>query len=701
MTTQQTPNNSSAGESMERWVKYERQIGTGLLIVGLLLLAIPITNVAKYRFNSLAFLVWGAALSMFVLGMGVYTLMPSTTSPEGLSRAERLRWIFLLTTGGIGAMTAVLGLVLPFCVQPLAQTNYQEIFMGGPKAWRSNGWAVARCLMALIGGLILMFVGVQLARPVQRTSMSMRRWLYGYNTILSGLLLLFILILVNLLPYTDVKPFSYAKAATDWTATQIYTLQPATKNALSELKEPFKVYVLIPRSNAAQDILNRDVVNLMNSCRNVNPLFSWEQLSRDRNREEVAQLVQKYQLPEMIGLLAVYGPPTKETTRFIKLEDLLESSSSRDRQAAYAFKGENALLDALIYLTSGQTRATVYFTQGSGEPDLEDRDKGQFDAGMGILNDELAKNNYQTKSLRLTVQTTSIPDDADIVVVARPQVQLPANAVKALSDYMNGTGRKDGKKGKMIALFDVTIRQGEMVQTGLEPLMAQFGVKVNADRVLVFSKNPLRVLALTDPRSNNPIVRAFLSQGTWTATFKLYDARTITPAPVNPPGRFTVENLLISMPQMPCWVEKDLKASPSALVTQMRQSDSDKLGEKLTHQLPLAVTVTEGKAPSPVPGHDFMSKDGEPRLIVFGDASWATNNIMLDATPDNYSLFSSCLSWLAGRHDIGKRIPSAERKVYRLEVAPGDEKRLTVLPGILLLFGVVSLGFGVWVVRRR
>src|SRR5579875_3061369 len=162
---------------------------------------------------------------------------------------------------------------------PMALTNYPEIFTGGPKSWRSHGWEVGRCVAALIGGLVLMFLALQLARPVQRTSMSMRRWLYGYNTILSTLLLLFILILVNLLPYTAVKPFSWAMEATDWTAGQLYSLHPATRNLLAELKEPVKVYVLIPTGS----VLARDVETLMDNCRAVNPLLTWEQLSRDRN----------------------------------------------------------------------------------------------------------------------------------------------------------------------------------------------------------------------------------------------------------------------------------------------------------------------------------------------------------------------------------------------------------------------------------
>ncbi len=698
MTMQQTPSSTGTSQGIERWVPYERQVGYGLIVAGLLLSAIPIANVAKYRGNSLAILVWGACLALFVVGMGLYTLMLAAPTADMPRRAERLRWIFLLTAGGVGALTALLGLVLPFCTTPMAQTNYPEIFLGGPKAWRDNGAAVARCIAALIGGLVLMFVGLQLARPVQRTSMSMRRWLYGYNAILSGLLLLFILILVNLLPYTGVKPFSWAMEASDWTSGQLYTLQPATINLLAELKEPVKVYMLIPSGS----LLSRDVETLMNNCRAVNTLFTWEQLSRDRNSREVERLVKQYQLPEPIGLLVVHGTEPNVTTQFIKATDLVENATGLESEKSYVFKGENALLDALTYLTAGKARATVYFTQGNGELDLEDRDRTHLDTGLGVLQDELNKINYQVRPLPLGPKTTSIPDDADIVVVARPQEQLPASAVKALRDYLHGSGRKDNKKGKMIALFDVNIRKGEMVSTGLEPLMAEFGVKVDNDRVFAVRRDPLQLTTATNPRGTNPVARAFVSRGRWTALFPFYDARTVEPAnPMSPPGQSTVETLILVHPQMAAWAEKDLKADPMALLADLQRGDLQKLQDKLSDRpLSLAVSVTEGQAP-PIPGHEFMAKEGEPRLIVFGDASWATNNILLLSTPDNFSLFSSSLSWLAGRHDVGQRIPTSTRKVYRLQLAPGDSWRLVLLPGALMLFGVVALGFGVWVVRRR
>ncbi len=695
MSSQQASSNALGGWSIERLLPYEKQIGYGLVVIGLLLSAIPIANVALYRNNSLAVLGWGACLSVFVIGVGLYAVLPPPPGTDVQTRTERLRWIFLIVAGGVGALTALLGLVLPFCSMPMALTNYPEIFTGGPKSWRSHGWEVGRCVAALIGGLVLMFLALQLARPVQRTSMSMRRWLYGYNTILSTLLLLFILILVNLLPYTAVRPFSWAMEATDWTSGQLYSLHPATRNLLADLKEPVKVYVLIPTGS----VLARDVETLMDNCRAVNPLLTWEQLSRDRNRGEIERLIKQFQLPDSIGVLVVYGTEPNVTSQFLKTEDLAENASGPSAERSYVFKGENALLNALTQLSSGK-RAVIYFTQGNGEPDLNDQDRTHFDTGLGVLQEELNKINYQTHPLNLGPKTTSIPEDADIVVVARPQEKLPDNAVKALRDYLQGTNRKDNKKGKLIVLFDVNLRRGELVLTGLESLMAEYNVKLGNDRVMcAVRRDPLSLTTVANPRSSNAIARAFTSRGAATTTFPFYDARTVTPG--GTPGHFTAEELIFVLPQTLAWAETNLKADPIALLDELRR-DQQKLLNKISERpLSLAVTVTEGKSTPPIPGHEFMANEGEPRMIVFGDASWITNNILLQATPDNFALFSSSLSWLAGRHDIGERIPTSTRNVYRLKIPPGEELRLVFLPGVLMMMGVLILGFGVWVVRRR
>ena len=89
-------------------------------------------------------------------------------------------------------------------------------------------------------------------------------------------------------------------------------------------------------------------------------------------------------------------------------------------------------------------------------------------------------------------------------------------------------------------------------------------------------------------------------------------------------------------------------------------------------------------------------------MVVIGDTRWLADDNPSKLRPGNVALFSSCLSWLRERPDIGQPPESKDRETYSLvgvDAATGD--RLKKLPGVLMVLGIVTLGGGIWVVRRR
>lgn len=709
MSSTPSPTNlpPGTGDWYEKLAAKQPNIAYGLVAVGLALLAIPLSNVAMYRWQSLGVFIWGAALSVFVAGVGLWNLL----SPVGggpREQADRLRITVLLVLAGVGLLTAGLGLSLPFLSPPFSLTNYPEIIKGGVSKWREreNAWAMTRLAAALIGGLILMFVGLMQARAVERTSPNLRRLLYGYNAYLSSNLLIFIVVLINILPYSRVRPFSYANEPVDWTRAGVHTLHPATKNVLAELKQPVKAYVLGSTGNRVAF----EMTELLEKCRAVNPQLSWEQFSRDRNPGAILELMQEFQLPDTEGVLIVYGSKPNTVHDFIKSNDLFEQKFSAEGGRDFVFKGENALVNSLTFLASNKSKAVVYFTQGNGELDFKERRGDRIDVGIGALIDDLNRANYQARELTVAPDTDKIPEDAEIVVVARPREEVPAKFVTALRDYLNGTKRKDNKKGKLMVLFDVVQRggTGPMVRTGLEALVAEHGVRVADNRVINPSeeREPLRLTAYSNSASKNPIAQAFNNDTEGAIPFLFYAARTVAPAVANPgqPAPSPAETLLFAHPRLLYLIDTELNASPAALVkelNQLGQKDPQQARNKLTQQPSLAVAVAEGKMPAPFPGHEFQAKEGEPRMVVFGDATWISNRLEQQVAPFHFNLFASCLSWLAERADIGTRVPPTQHDLYRPKVSPGSEGRMLLLPGILLMLSVLALGLGVWVVRRR
>jgi hypothetical protein len=677
------------------------RVTLGLFGLAFLFALIPLFRVIRHS-SSLEWgpvFIWGILLTLTALVLGAINV--TVPASGGLEPAERVRLMVLLLGGCVGLLTSLLGLALPL-------TEYADVFRGGMKEWRKNPWPLTWTTLALFGGLALMFVSLLLARGAEKASTSMRRVLLGYNAVLSSLLLAVILGLVNLLPYTNIAPFAFLSRVFDSTSSGIYTLSQSTKNLLTDLQQPVNVYVLLTNNHRAAP----QVDTLLENFRNVTSKISWSTLSRDLNQRRLEELIQKYSVPNSFGLLVLYGPEGSEKSDFIPVNDFFsalpaEKPGDPDR---FVFKGEAALIKSLNFLAEGKTKPVVYFTQGQGELVLNDRGFERPDQGLGVLRELLTRGNYEPKPLQFGPDVKKVPDDADTVVIARPRAEFAPDVLAALRDYLQGVGRK--QKGKLLVLFDVAVRpDGGMVHTGLESMLREYSVEVNDDRVLdAGRRDPTILQVVPNDESTNPVARAFVLGRGVVSAFYFEDARSVTPLPANPRGgAYTAETLLFTGPDTHPWIEKDLSANPSVLGVELRKPGNDELRKKKLSPKPIsvAVTVSEGASPRPpIPGHPPVGGDSKPRLVVFGDASWVTNQALAGQLGQTQGdLFKSCLAWLRERPDVGTS--AADQGLERPRFALGIDSesdaatRLKWLPGSLMLLGIVGIAGGVWVTRRR
>ena len=379
------------------------------------------------------------------------------------------------------------------------------------------------------------------------------------------------------------------------------------------------------------DPYNNFVETLLQHCHEINPRITWETFSRDLNRKQVGELVDKYQLSDPAGLIVVYGTEPNTSFQFIPRKEL-GSDVGTDESMRFSFKGEGALSNALTYLSEGKTKAIVYFTQGHGELDINDRGGERQGGGLGLLVDALGKANYEVKPLTFGVDQTTVPDDAAVVVVARPLRKLPDSIVTALRNYLAGSGKK---KGKLFVLLGVVPQSdGTMAPTGLESLLGEHGVQAGNERLVRLEdvRDPLEVEALVNPRGTTTLARAYSPEASGILRIQLFafsDARTINSQPANPaaPSRYTTEDLVFTVPPPEEYIVRmaDLNASPEAFAAEVRKS-RDKQRQLLSPRpLPVAVTVSEGEgAPPQIPGHPLMGET-QPRMVVFGNANWISN----------------------------------------------------------------------------
>jgi hypothetical protein len=612
-----------------------------------------------------------------------------------MSAGERLRFVLVLLGGILGISTAVYGLALPF-------VEYSDVFGGGFAEWRKNPGPLFWTALPLLGGLALTFVSLMLTAGLERNSQQARQLLYGYNAVLSALLLLIIFLLLNVFPYSGVWPFRALAQTSDWTSTGLFTLSQSTKERLSSITQPVKVFVILD----GNDPYNNFVETMLQTCHEINPKITWETFSRDLNRNQVSDLVNKYSLADPTGLIVVYGTEPNTSFQFIPRKEL-GSDIGTDENFRFSFKGEAALAGALTYLSEGKTKAVVYFTQGHGELDIAEKGGDRRDASISVLVEALGKSNYEVKPLTFGVDQTTVPDDAAVVVVARPRTKLPDSIVSALRTYAAGDAKK---KGKLFVLLGVGAQpDGTMAPTGLEPLLAEYGVQPGNERLIrVDSRDPLDVEGIVNPAGRSTLARAYSPDRGVLQLFSFSDARTVNAQPANPtaPSRYTTEDLVFTLPAPDQYVVRvaDLNSPPDVYAAELRKKQNiDRLRREVSARpLPLAVTVAEGEgAPPQIPGHDFM-RETQPRMIVFGNAGWISNSEVDARNGRIYrELFINCVNWLRGRPDIGTQpIEAKTRSEYRLP-DKAYTTRLLVEPIALILLFVISLGTGIWVVRRR
>src|SRR5262249_33465704 len=98
---------------------------------------------------------------------------------------------------------------------------------------------------------------------VERASAGMRRLLYGYNAALTGLLLLAILGLLNVLAYVHLWPFTLFAKSLDWTPAQTQTLSQRSIEILQkETPADLQLILLMPDTDPKVDAVDQLVKNL-------------------------------------------------------------------------------------------------------------------------------------------------------------------------------------------------------------------------------------------------------------------------------------------------------------------------------------------------------------------------------------------------------------------------------------------------------
>ncbi|MCS6976487.1 MAG: GldG family protein [Gemmatales bacterium] len=554
----------------------------------------------------------------------------------------------------------------------------RDAWKGGPTLAHYRPYIV---LGLILFGLMAMLASILVVQSEERRNPTLRRLVYGYVTVFTGLMLAAVLTATNVLAFFYVQengldPF-------DWTEGHVYSLSPGTKQILKDLKKPVAIYVLLsPRT-----VLFADVKTLLSNFQNVTDKIEVEFVN-PANPFTVAALMQQYPFTGREGVLVVYDPDGKPSFQFLKPTPDLESVSGRNPfgggEEERAFKGEQAIISAIKSLQQGEIKNIVYFTQDSGELSLDSFDSQVPDIGLGRLSSLLQEDKiYEVKPLNLG-SVSKIPDDAMAVVIAGPRQEFTARKVDLLKEYM-----KDPKH-KLIVLLDVYDRTP--TPTGLEKFLSEYGVTVGQDVILngISPEAPTAVFLRVAPNADTVFRDSFRT----IAFFAWSEARSVRPA-TESGGEYVASPLFTTLAAEGRyqWAEEkpgEVLKDPEAF---------EKKASTRTPTIPVAVTVRERK---PVDPNDVHSQ-GKPRLVVFGDATWVSNAYINDPRMGalSYRIFTSCLSWLQERYSEVTDVEPKTRKYYRVTIPPDRKFALMVVPGIVVFSVVTACGLAVLLLRRR
>ncbi|MGA2786259.1 MAG: Gldg family protein [Verrucomicrobiota bacterium] len=475
-----------------------------------------------------------------------------------------------------------------------------------------------------------------------------RRWKIGFDVTVRTVLVLAVVVMVNYLGARFFGRFYLSSQTSVQLSTQ-------TRDLLKSLTNHVDVTLYYDK----QDDFYPTIVALLNEYRSANPRFSVTTVDYVRDAGEAQKIKERYKLnsPTDKNLVIfdcedrVKIVPGDSLTQ-VKLEQVPNPKEREFRRRPIAFNGEQAFTSMLLAVTSARP-FKAYFLQGHGEPSLSDTDETGY-LKFGSL---LAQNYIAVTNLEL-FGDNPIPMDCNLLIIAGPRTELSEIELQKIDQYL-------AQGGRLFVLFNYfSIKR----PTGLEPILARWGVNVGSDWIQDPQSTVSGKDAVISSFSQHPVVNPLVGFGLF-----LY-----LPRPVS---KVDWENPPAGAPQ----VDELAFTSPAATLAGEPGSPP--------HAYPVMAAVVQ----KPVAG--VANARGTPRILVVGD-SFAFGNQSIKSL-DNSDFIGYAANWLLDRTTLLKGIGPRPVKEFRLVMTRLQQREvrwllLGALPGGVLLFGCL-----VWLARRK
>jgi ABC-type uncharacterized transport system involved in gliding motility auxiliary subunit len=470
-----------------------------------------------------------------------------------------------------------------------------------------------------------------------KTKESRRRIVLGLGTIIGAVVFLAI---VAAIQYIAVRH------PVRWDITDIgkYTLAPQSRKAVENFKKkglPIKVLAFYESKELRQ---RARVSDLLDQYRDVYSEFTYSFIDPDKDRT-----------------LALKNKIDTYPTILIKAGGKEERITTVD---------EETVTNALLKLLRGEIKR-IYFVKGHGELSPESTDPD----GMSVAKDQIGKQNYKTTEIVLT-RKPAVPDDAAMLVVAGPTIDLLDVEMEMIGKYLD-------KGGKLLVLLN------PFKTPALSKFLKKYGFITTDDIVIdrmsrVFGGDYLM-----------PVITTYIKFPI-TKNFKLAsffpEARSVR-VPKTPSPDVDAKELALTGPVSWTISESQLKSG---------KADFDpKTGMK--GPIPVMAVSTYTHVASPDKGKGSPADSALPpptkaRIVVIGSSQFASNKFF--RLQGNGDLFMNTISWLAEEESLIAIRPKS-RKARPVVLTGSQSTIMFVLPVVFVPLVWFLAGVVVYFLRRR
>ncbi|MCS6798585.1 MAG: GldG family protein [Myxococcota bacterium] len=527
--------------------------------------------------------------------------------------------------------------------------------------------------------------------------MSAARGSAAATTAWGGLGSLFVAAIVLMVNYLAMRHY----VRWDWTSQGLYTLSERTLAELRELDRPVDVYVFLGRGDAHYD----QVRELLERYRAASARISVRFVDPDRNPAEYRVLAQRFDVGTGVdvggrafadvAVVVASGDRHWKITRDEFLSYDLDSFDDAEGPKVDV-RAEQALTGAIVELRTG--RATkVCVSAGHGEWGLEGAERS-----LHALRESLRRENVTLETVE-TRAVQAIASDCDALFVLGPLRAFSEPEVARIRSYVT-------QGGNALFALDPVLEDDRVVPTGLEALLRDWGVDLDA--TVVLERDP-RVL-VPPPNYAGPFLAAYgehaIVEGVLAqrVPVALLLARSVRPRDERArPLLLTSERgyaestpaELLGAQRLPEPGEGDHRGPVAvAVALEVPVEAADEASAERAASAPAAPDAGTGAAADAGTSRAGTARRGG-RVVVVGDSDLLQPELM-EPVFANADFVAAVTGWLTERRSL---IAIGPKKLddVAMRITEDDLGRLALDVLVLLPLSAALLGFGVWWSRRR